>query len=298
MNYDLGEPYLGDAGSVVEGWVYPLINPDIPRLSNRRWFDDTYHDVRVGIGIDWGKTNYATVIAESPAWSKPQLIALEKFTDTDDPDDTVAWAADVALRWGGDVVDDDFAVVADVGYGADRNPKLYQKLGNKFYACLYPSHNKTGTRRPVTAEAEFGPCPPPPNQSSPVVVVDRTASLKVLIAALRRPDYQIARLGEVELDDLDRHARNIAIVLETDEKTGQPIETAQTLGPDHYLHSTNYATIALEWARRHQAFVGELEGDPHGHVEDADPGLVSIPTFEEVADVMGMLTDPFSGYDY
>lgn len=289
-NYDLGLPYLGDGGSVTKGLILTLVNPNIPPASGRAYFDTSVGRLTVGIGLDWGKRNWCVILAECSAWSKPAILACEVFTD--DPRDseaTVRRALDLVSRWGGS---GDFGVVADVGYGQDRNPKLYSALGNVFYACQYPPQTP-GARKPLTAKPSFGVCPPPPDASSPIVCIDRTASLKALIQELRAGSYQVAALREEVLLELDRHCSNVVITTDVDpskfDKRGIPVEVAVTLGDDHFLHALNYAKIALEHAKRHRVCVGDVDSIPYGCGVDEAPGISGVPTFEDVTSLYDLL---------
>lgn len=283
-NYDLGEPYLGDSGGLERGWMLTLVDSTIPRFPNRRAAEATFGKLNIGIGIDWGKTSYAIVLAEGP-WPYPVVLEKESFLDNPrDPQDTIRWALGLAERWGGE---SDFGVVADIGYGADRVPHLYNALGNKFYGCQYPGGDPTLSRRPLTSRPEFGPSPPSADSSCPVVVVDRTSSLKCLIAAIRRREYILAALPTDDIEEIDRHCRHIAIVAERNPKNGQMRETAVTLGDDHDLHALNYASIALEWSRRRKIHVGSVDAVPSPDLIEPDLGLVEIPTMSEIADIVG-----------
>jgi hypothetical protein len=291
MNYDLGMPWLGDAGSVVEGWIFTLVNPALPRVQDRIWYDDHCTNLKITIGVDWGKTSWVVVLATCNEWDRPAILAVGNFHDTQNPDDTWQWVLDVCKRWGKNEAPN--AVVADVGYGQDRNPHLYKALGNIFYACQYPATRSTA-RKPVTVEPSFGPNPPPIADPNPVCIIDRTTSLKERLARLKARSYHVAPMSEDDLETLDRHCRGIAIVIEeADDGTVQ--ETATKIGDDHYLHALNYAEIAMKWANLHAVKLAEAEIPIQGLYEEQDTG---IPTFSDICDQLGFVMDDVSDWNY
>ncbi len=281
-NYDLGIPWLGEVGSPTKGWILTLVNPAVPCRAAPDHFRSHYTNLRVGVGIDWGKRNWAVAVAECEEWSKPTVIAMDMFVDTRDPDDTIRWALNFIERW-------QAIGIADAGHGHDRVPKLWQALGTRFFACQYLTGRRE-SRVLNTCEPSFGPNPPPLTQSTAVVTVDKTAAMKVLLSRIHRRDFAFANLGEENLLEFDRHVRNMAIVVE-ETKRGVTLETWRSLGDDHYLNCLLYADIALNWSKRREPHVSDVSFD--GVVEDAfiDSGM---PTGDDISMLASYFND-FSG---
>lgn len=285
-NYDLGEPYLGDTGEIVKGWISTLINPDIVSTKDRYWIDSLgLPNLKIVAGIDWGKVSWILILAECDVWDKPAILAVYSFQDTQNPDDTWRWAIQICRVWKCD------AVVADVGYGADRNPYLYKEFGGKFFACQYPAIRST-SQRPITVEPSFGPNPPPITDATSIVKIDRTSSIKAVISMLRNADFQVAALPEFELEQLDQHFRGIVIVVEMSEDgDNTPVEVAKTIGHDHYTHCLNYALIAMKWTKLTAVKLVDVEFN-YGSTQNIDTRRGSgMPMYSDIGYVSDYLND-------
>jgi len=281
-NYDLGEPYAGEMGTVVEGWLHTLVNPDVPSFDSRQYFDNYTTNLRISIGVDWGKTNWLVVLGECNEWSKPHVLAWYKFVDNIDPSETWRWVVKKAQEWNAD------AVVADVGYGQDRNPHVYSALGTVFYGCLYRTTAGKQVQKPSTNAPSFGRNPCSATESHPVVTIDRTSSIKEQLVALKNSMYGFARMPEEMIEEFDYHTRNIAIVTEELED-GTPFETARDTGPDHLLHALNYASIAMRWAKNRGVRMGLVSVAPDEGRPVVNKPIQQLPTASDIASQYGMI---------
>ena len=272
MTYVLGEAYRGDAGQLSENFVYTLVQPELV-IPDRASFDSMFKNTKVSVGIDWGKTNWAFAEGVSTDLAYPILLEAYMFADTNDPEDTVAAMANFCKKWGADVV------VADYGYGQDRNPKLYKALSCQFWVCKYPPAGTAG----ATVEPLFGHTSPP-SGGLPMLAVGRAPSLKERILDLHNKHYIIPSLDERVLDIIDMHFRNIAIILE-ELNDGSIVEVAETTGPDHYLHAHNYAAIGRRWIYTHMIKVHSLDA-PNSVRGDAN--AEGLPTFDDIVDTLDL----------
>jgi len=284
FNYVLAEGYLGDAGRLAENFIYQLVRPDL-HFPNYQSFIKQHPDGKVVIGIDWGKTNWAMVLGITNDYQHPVLLEPFMFLDTDDPEDTVNAMVDLAKRWKATVV------VADYGYGQDRNPKLYQRLPCQFWCCLYPTVNSAqSTSEPLFGPSTLGSTMRASQHPYPLVKIGRAPSIKERIIGLFAQQLIIPKLSALEqnLDVLDMHFRNVAIVLH-ELADGTNIEVAETTGPDHYLHCYNYAMIAIKWLVTHDLKVLEL--DQPNSVRDPRKagGSIGVPAFDDVVDALDIL---------
>jgi len=287
-NYSLGEAYAGDAGRVAEGLAYSLVEPDLSTITDRNRFDHRFKNAKVAIGIDWGKSNWFLALGQTPEFAVPLILDVQMFVDTNDPDDTVRAALEFIRLWRAE------AAIADAGYGQDRNPKLYKELGERFYACQYPA---AGTRQ-ATSTPIFGQNPT--TDPSPIVAVGRAPRLKQTILRLtsQPSGYRIiaAPRPMKYLDLLDLHFRGVAITAEPT-KTGDLIDEAVTLGPDHWLHTVGYADIGLEYiAMRNQRII---ELDAPGSIAPKDGQIDVMPSPEDVVELLdgiGAGFDPSGGF--
>ena len=278
-NYVVAEGYLGDAGQLPENFVYKLVDPTMTILS-RDDFNQQFKTTYVSVGVDWGKANWVFVLGYTPNHPNPILLENKMILDTNDPEDTVVAVNEIAKKWRAEVM------VADYGYGHDRNPKLYKMAPCQFWVCKYPPAGSAG----ATSDPLFGHSVPGAARPYPEMAIGRAPSLKERIIELVNERLTIPRISDMEnsLDIIDMHFRNIAIVVE-EARDGSSVEVAETTGPDHYLHAFNYAMIGLHWLKMYSITVRELD-PPNSIVSGTGRGVdVGLPTFDDIVDTLEII---------
>jgi len=274
-NYSLGGRRISKKRQVTEGLAYSLVEPDMSTITDRNKLNHRFKDAKVAVGIDWGKSNWFIALGQTSEFRVPIILDVQMFVDTNDPDDTVKAALDFIRHWQAE------AAIADFGYGHDRNPKLYKELGERFYACQYPSAGSaTATSTPL-----FGNNPT--QQPSPIVSVGRAPRLKDTILRLtsQPSGFRIAATPRPMkyLDLLDLHFRGIAITAEPN-KTGDLVDEAVRLGPDHWLHTVGYADIGLQYIEMRNQRIIEL--DAPGSLASQDGSLDGMPSPDDIVDML------------
>lgn len=250
MWYVLGEAYLGEHGRLEEGWIYTMIDTTFPKFKSGKESREKYPDIKIGIGVDWGSSNWYVVKGKLPDRPLPIILSAGVFFDESNLD------GDEASRRSGErmaqisEIWEPNAVIADFGYGKERNPYLYRKYGYKFYACDYSG--KMNTTIPA-----WGKNPPAITKSLPIVKVDRDTSLESILMDVRLQRFSVAPLDEEILELMDKHFRNVVIRVYEDDK-GKLEKEAVDIGDDHLLHADNYANLALTLAHRTTLGVGEI----------------------------------------
>lgn len=244
--YVLGEAYLGEGGRLDKGFLYSLVDPSIPVYSDGETVKMQIPDIRIAMGIDWGKTNWYVIKARIPGHQYPVVLNAGYVYDTDDPEDAGHAMVKIGRQW------DVHAVVADFGYGMDRNPVLYKEFGYRFYACQY-------TGQFNTTKPTFSKNPPSIQKPLPITKVDRDSTLKCLLADARFQRFSIAPLPEAILDIMDNHFRGI-VIRSFENEDGELEEEAVKISDDHFLHAMNYADVALELIKRTDFGIFNLDG--------------------------------------
>lgn len=184
---------------------------------------------RIAVGIDWGHYNWAIVIGVNAYNNLPYIIGFAVFEDDDrDPLGSARAVDGFISPFEPDII------IADAGYGKDRNAHLLKKWDQKFYACYYnPSEKASRTFKPSFVE------------QSGRVLADRTITLKSACQAFRDRE-----LGLPALDDkvalLMQHFKNLAPIQIIDDDTGEPYEVIDHTGDDHLAHATAYAYMGFE----------------------------------------------------
>lgn len=190
-----------------------------------RDFDDWE---RVAVGVDWGAENWWVALGKNAHNGLWYVLNMGMVKDDEsDP----AFAAKEIIRQIQPLVPD--IVVADSGYGKDRNPHLMRAFGEgRFFACYYNTENR-GSRQLV------------PVWQNPTyrVTVDRTTSLKGLATKWR--ERGIGLCPSPWTPHFVKHHLNLVPRTE-DNNDGDTVEIVDNKGPDHFAHAANYATIGLD----------------------------------------------------
>ncbi len=189
----------------------------------------------VSVGIDWGQLNWVVVMGRNSTNQRPYVIGIGVFEDTAVELESVEMAYKYMLPFQPDVV------IADAGYGKDRNAYLLRKLcpngdEGRFWAQMYNSSIKHGKT--------FVPEWSDPTRAR--VTVDRTLTLKNICRAVKEPEFGLPILELPEMQLLARHLKSLAPFREIDEETKELIETIKSSGDDHLAHALASAWLGLE----------------------------------------------------
>ena len=122
-------------------------------------------------------------------------------------------------------------IIADAGFGADRNAFMMQRFRGRVYACQYNTY--TGKSKPVDSW----------NENTRLVTVDKTLKVQRMIHAIKNREIGYYREDE-SLLLLIKHLKNVRIMDVEDD--GQVYQVATRLGDDHLSSCLVYALIGLE----------------------------------------------------
>lgn len=235
-NYVLGEPYLGEGTMSTETDVLQVVNHNLRASPGYRLDSWT----RVGIGVDWGEVNWVSVVAIPSSTGKPAIVDVARLPAKGLG---VECCNDI-LKFIEPYVAD--SVVADHGYGQDRNPYMAQRLGARFWTCLYPG----GTR--ATMKPEWNPY-------RHEVFVGRTPALKNFFERLKTGFLHVAPLPEEKMRVLIRHLTALVPWRETRSLDGEVFEELVRIRDDHLTHATLYALLGLERSAMAQAQIAFID---------------------------------------
>ena len=223
MNYVLGEVSKGenilltDTDFAMADAGHQLITQRTPDWSH------------ISCGIDWGHQNWLTVLGKNT--NGRDYIVNIGITQDDEAEElrSVKAMESLIAPFNPDII------VADAGYGKDRNAYLLRKFGEgRFYACQYnPSTAKSRTFTPVWSDAGHR------------VLCDRTMTIKVTCRAIKEREFGLPsrELDIVQL--LEAHFKNLAPM--RIEEDGEIFEDIQCSGDDHLVHSTAYAYLGMDY---------------------------------------------------
>jgi hypothetical protein len=183
---------------------------------------------RVAVGIDWGHYNWVIVIGVNAFNNLPYIIGFFVVEDDDrDPLGSARAVDEFISHFDPDII------LADAGYGKDRNAYLLKKYQSRFFAVYYnPSEKHSRSFKPQFID-----------QSSRVLA-DRTIALKTSCQYFRDKAIGLPRYdNNVAL--IAKHFKALAPmqILEDD---GEMYEVIDHTGDDHLAHATSYAIMGFE----------------------------------------------------
>lgn len=226
-NYCLGLPAMGDSVLVSErDFEQACAGHSLLYRRTKDW--DT-----VSAGIDWGHINWCVVKARNVHNGRFYTIGIKIVED----DATTPLGSAKAMESYLAPFDPDI-IIADAGYGKDRNAYLKRKFDSldigKFYACTYnPSTKNSRTLSPSWSDAY-----------NARVLVDRTVTLKRTAQAIRERECGLPSLDIDEVRLLKKHWQNLAPLVIEEE--GELYEDIKNSGPDHLAHADSYAFLGID----------------------------------------------------
>jgi hypothetical protein len=186
---------------------------------------------KISIGIDWGATNWFVVLGLNAHNNRRYVIGIgiieDDYRDALNMNDVIGFLT----PYEPDII------IADAGYGKDRNAKLLKHFDptgqlERFFACFYnPSTKASRTFQPQWGDAR--------------VLVDRTISLKMTCRGFKDREIGLAA-GDQKTDLLKKHLKALAPLKEQDEETKEIYETIEATGPDHLAHALTYANLGMD----------------------------------------------------
>ena len=221
-NYVIGEPYASEGLIVTEEDIKASIR--LPREVQSR--NSQY--VGVVAGIDWGADSYMVILGIR---ANGAVDLLNMFSVSDEPSKplkSVAHFCAILRTYQPNIV------VADAGYGADRNAYAYTQFPSTWYACYWT------TSRDANAKIRFKD---QYNEQSREITVDKTVKIQRTLYAVKNHLIGMFPYNE-KLQQLALHFKNTRIMDE--EADGLVYQKATRIGPDHYVSALTYALIGVD----------------------------------------------------
>lgn len=222
FNYVIGEPFASEGIQVTEADLKAAIRlpKEIPsRIS-------TY--VGVVAGIDWGDVSYMAVLGLKPNGGLDLLNLYSIQDDSKTPLRSVTYFCAVLRAYQPNLI------VADAGYGADRNTYGYTQFPASWFSCRWVTH------KDATASIRFIN---QWNESAREVVVDKTLAIQRVLHTFKGRLIGLFPWNE-KLSMLALHLKNTVIMDE--ESEGLVYQRATRTGPDHFVSSLAYALIGVD----------------------------------------------------
>lgn len=219
-NYVIGIPYASEGLIITDQDVNRCIEYQDPI-----GYRDYSKYKKIVAGVDWGYFNWLVVLGLT---EDDQVHLLDLHWVEDNPHkplDCVNLFTALLKPYDPDVI------VADNGFGADRNSYLIQQFPGRTYACDWDTNK---SRVPLVDQW---------NDNGARVRVDKTVKMKRTLYNVKAGAVKTFGQGE-KLAMLTKHLKNVRMIMEEDD--GEIYERATRIGDDHLACAMTYAYIALD----------------------------------------------------
>lgn len=221
FNYVIGEPFASEGIRIYEEDIKAAIR--LPREEVSR--SNKYSAIVAG--IDWGDTSYMAVLGIK---SNGAVDLLNLYTVQDDsrtPLKSASYFCAILRAYTPNLV------VADAGYGADRNTYAYTQFPSSWFSCYWTT-NKNATSRTRFIDQW--------NENAREVTVDKTLAIQRVLHSFKGRLIGLFPWCE-KIAMLTQHLKNTIIMDE--EEDGLVYQKATRTGADHFSCAVAYALIAV-----------------------------------------------------
>lgn len=220
-NYVIGQAYTNNGLIITNDDI--LNARHIPIIGHRDHARYQY----ICVGIDWGLFNWVVVMGVQ---KNGQVDLLNMFWVEDmktQPLGQVDQIAALLAPYEPDII------VADAGYGADRNPHLLSKFPGRVFACDWDEY-PDGTHFVASW-----------NENQHTCNINRSAQLKKIMHSLKAKRYGIPEWSD-KTAMYAKHTGNLRIMQCEDDKSHEVYEIVVRVGDDHLACATAYAQMGVD----------------------------------------------------
>ena len=219
-NYVIGIPYASEGLIITDQDIISCIGYPDPI-----GYRDYSIYKKVVSGIDWGHVNWMVILGLTED-DQVHLLDIHWVEDNPfKPLECVNIFTALLKPYDPDVI------VADNGFGADRNSLLIQQFPGRTYACDWDTHK---SKVPLVDQW---------SDNSARVRVDKTVKMKRTLFNVKARALKV--FGKCEkLDMFTKHLKNVRTLIE--EEDGVIYERVTRIGDDHLACAGTYAYIALD----------------------------------------------------
>lgn len=221
-NYVVGEPFLSEGLCVSEEDMRAAIR--LPKEIVAR----TNEYSGIVAGIDWGDTSYMAVMGVKANGAMDLLNLYSVVDDGKQPLKSVTYFCAILRAYQPNFV------VADAGYGADRNTYGYTQFPSSWFSCYWTTTKSADSN--VRFMNQW-------NEHSRTVTVDKTVSIQRVLHAFKGRLIGLFPWDE-KLAMLSLHLKNTVIMDE--ESDGLVYQRATRTGADHFVCAIAYAMIGID----------------------------------------------------
>lgn len=221
-NYVVGEPYASEGMSITDQDFR-----DSATMKDAVYSRNSNYQ-RIVCGIDWGASNWAVILGLTPQ-GEIHLLDLYYFDDNPMvPLEPVNKLAAVLQAYQPDLI------VADAGYGADRNAFLHTRFPKAMWSCTWGTSKNAGSvNKFINSWSE----------ATRVVNTDKTVTMQKMFHTIKARGIKMPPWSE-KVAMLSKHVQNVRIIDEED--NGQMYQIATRLGADHLACALAYSLVGMD----------------------------------------------------
>ena len=222
FNYVIGEPYASEGLLVIDEDIRASIRLPKEILSR------TNNYVAISVGIDWGDVSYMVILGIKANGAVDLLNLYSVADDSKQPLKSVSFFCALLRAYQPNII------VADAGYGADRNSYGYTQFPSAWYSCYWTTSKDANAK--VRFKDQY-------NESAHEILVDKTVKIQRTLHSLKGRLIGLFPWCE-KIAMLALHCKNTRIMDE--ESDGMIYQRATRVGPDHYACALTYALIGVD----------------------------------------------------
>lgn len=220
-NYVLGKPYVQTGLLVTDADITQSIRLKGHIMSRTRDY------IAIVAGIDWGEPSWMVILGIRANGAVDLLHTVCARSSSEMPLSDVTTMCTVLRAYSPNLV------VADDGYGADKNQAGYTQFPASWYSCRWTT--AINIHSPVRFQSQW-------NDNLRIVTVDKTVSMQRVLHMIKGHLIGMFPWDE-DLKTVCTHLKNVRIMDEEDE--GRIYQRVERVGPDHYGCALAYAMIAV-----------------------------------------------------
>lgn len=222
-NYVIGLPYANVGLMVTEEDVKRHVTMDNEQLNYGNEF------IGYVVGIDWGEPTWVLVIGIKQDFTL-QIVSMRHFYRSEtqplyDVNQVISHLKPYKPN----------LIVADAGYGADKNAELFRAFPDAAYSCSW---------RTITSPYSAVNFVDQWNDNRRMVTVDKTSKMQRTLQSVKRGYIGFYSWNDEMTQTLTKHLQNVQIL--DKDKDGFVYQVATRKGPDHLACCLSYALIGVD----------------------------------------------------
>lgn len=222
-NYVLGEPYANVAMQITDHDIQSNVR------IGKEVFNSSSDYIGYVAGVDWGEPTWMVVLGIRRDYSIQVISLKQLFRSETHPLYDVKQVISHLKPFKPNLI------IADAGYGADKNTELYRNFPSAFYSCTW----KTVTSPYSSVNfVDYW------NEKKKMVTVDKTSKMQRTLQSVKMGQIGFYDWRDPMTQIISKHLQNVQILDQN--KDGLVYQMATRKGDDHLACCLAYALIGVD----------------------------------------------------